>query len=150
MHSRDLRDLISGLAIALAGLGIALYAASNYPLGTLRRMGSGMFPTAIGVSMVALGALIAIPACFRSGEDLSKPDMKSAAPILASIVAFAIIQPLAGLVPAIFSLVLISSLAARRLRFRSALLLSAALSLLAYALFVELLDTPMVMIRGVL
>jgi len=149
MHTRDWRDLIGGAAIAFAGLFIALYATANYSLGTLRQMGPGMFPTASGIAMLLLGVAIAIPAFFRAG-DLPRPDVRSAVAILGSIGAFAAALPIAGLVPAIVALVLISSLASGKLRMGPALLLCLLLSILAYLLFVELLGAPIVMIRGIL
>jgi hypothetical protein len=55
MLSRDYRDIVGGLLLVVLGLGFSWYAAEHYDLGSLRRMGPGMFPTVLGVALACLG-----------------------------------------------------------------------------------------------
>jgi len=65
---RDLYDLGWGAALALTGLAVAGYAWASYDMGSLRRMGPGLFPVTLGLLLAGLGALIAMPAMSRPGR----------------------------------------------------------------------------------
>ena len=88
------RDLIAGVVIALCGVG-AILGALDYGLGTLRRMGPGLFPNVLGVLMIAVGLIIAQRAVFaahEAGEEeaeaFTPPDLRGGLFILAGAVAF--------------------------------------------------------------
>ena len=69
MAHRDTHDLVGGLAVAAIGAFFALYGG-QYTMGTAARMGPGYFPTILGWVLAVLGLLVALPACFRSGEPI--------------------------------------------------------------------------------
>ena len=48
---RDLYDLGWGAALALTGLAVAGYAWASYDMGSLRRMGPGLFPVTLGLML---------------------------------------------------------------------------------------------------
>ena len=50
---------LSGGLMALVGLG-TIVASNNYTIGSLARMGPGLFPLLLGVIMLAIGLLIAV------------------------------------------------------------------------------------------
>ncbi len=77
----DTRDLIAGALIAMTGGLIAAQAGLSYDLGTLRRMGPGMFPFGLGLLMVGLGVVIAGTAFFRLGDPVR---MQARAPLAAT------------------------------------------------------------------
>lgn len=68
MYQRDYGDITGGALLSALGVSVAVYATQHYSLGTLTRMGPGMFPIAIGYLLILLGAIIMLPAFFRAGE----------------------------------------------------------------------------------
>ncbi|WP_312468681.1 MULTISPECIES: tripartite tricarboxylate transporter TctB family protein [Brucella] len=146
MLSRDYRDIVGGILLVALGLAFSWYAAANYELGTLRRMGPGMFPTSLGVVLAGFGLVIAIPAFFRPGV---MPEIRVWTPIyvLLGVGAFALtIRPF-GLIPAVLSVVVISSLAELRVKPLSLTILSTALCLIAWLVFRVGLGLPVAMFR---
>ena len=55
MQKRDLKDILAGAVLIALGLPGAAYALATLPLGTLRRMGPGMFPAALGLILALFG-----------------------------------------------------------------------------------------------
>lgn len=145
MHSRDYRDIIGGSVLALIGLFAALNAGMNYELGTIMRMGPGMFPMGLGVILLAFGILIIIPALSRAGE-LPDVDYRQAVWILGSILVFAVtIRPI-GLVPAILLQTVMCRQAeddSHRLNWWQTGVLAASLALLAVLVFPIGLGVPL-------
>ena len=143
MHSRDYRDIIGGIALTLAGLFYGTYAYTNYALGTLSRMDSGMFPMWIGYILAGLGAAIAVTGLLRTGE-YSFPviEWRTLVVVLASVAAFAVCVRQFGVVPAIIVQTIIVSLADNKLTIISRLVLAVALTILAVLIFSVGLDLP--------
>lgn len=140
------RDVLGGFILFLFGILFSLYVADNYALGSFRRLGSGMFPMILGISLSILGAAMIVPALMRSGR-LPRVDYRSAVFVLLSIGVFALtVRPL-GLIPAIVGLVVVSSLAQSDVRPASVFGLCAALSLGAFLIFRVGLGMPLPMLR---
>jgi hypothetical protein len=137
MESRNYADVIAGAIVAVFGLAIALYAAQVYSLGTLRRMGPGMFPMALGLSMAFLGAALALVAWLKPTGAWKKPDIQwlPAVLVLIGVVAFAVLIQTAGLFPAVIAVVGISAFADERATIVNVAVLSAILCLMAFMIF---------------
>lgn len=146
MHSRDYRDIVGGLLLLAIGLFMVWEAYARLNLGTLARLGSGAFPMGIGVSLVGFGIAIIVPALFRSGR-LDPVEWRSAISVVASVVVFGLLTGPFGLVPAIIGLILVSSLAERKLRPVALLALCIVLPLMAYLTFRVGLGLPITMLR---
>ncbi|MGQ7794550.1 tripartite tricarboxylate transporter TctB family protein [Faunimonas sp. B44] len=134
MNVRDHRDILGGLLVTAAGLFAAVYAATQYHLGTAGRMGPGMFPAVLGCIMALLGLAILLPALFRAGE-AAAVEIRPILAILAGLAAFALTIDRFGLAPAIALLVVIASVADPRATLKGSLALSLALILVATAIF---------------
>src|SRR5690606_26264901 len=67
MLTRDYRDIIGGALLIIGGIAFSWYAAHQYDLGSLRRMGPGMFPMALGLVLAVFGLMMMVPAFFRAG-----------------------------------------------------------------------------------
>jgi hypothetical protein len=134
MHTRDYRDLIGGGLLIALGLWVGLHAVTTFDVGNVNRMGPGMFPAGLGFLLATLGAAIALPAFFRGGE-LPTVDWRPMLLISAGVLAFALIVPSFGMVPAIVLLTIAGVYADDKIGIRGALLLSVALSLIAYLIF---------------
>ena len=144
----DKRDFLGGLLLIAGGLFIAIYAYTHYALGSLQRMGPGMFPFGAGLIMAVLGALVVVPAFLRSdGEGWGKVPFRSLLFILVSVVAFGLVIPRFGLAPAIVVLVLVSSLADRRSNFRHVVAVAIVMIIMSYLIFIVGLNLPLTLFR---
>ncbi len=141
LKERDWRDIVGGLLMVAFGLFVAIYAAEHYRLGTTTRMGPGWFPKHLGYLLAIVGALIALPAFFRKGDD--EPFELAWRPliwIVIGVVLFAATVNFLGLVPAIFLQIGASVLADTKLGIKGTLILAASTALAAYLIFVLALE----------
>jgi len=133
MKSKDMQDLVGGLAVTALGIFAAIYA-QRYEFGDLNRMGPGYFPVALGVVLAVLGLLIAIPAFFRNGEKIHV-EWKTFLLVLGSIVVFALTLKVVGLILATALAVIVSSLADRETRWKGRIILAFGVAAVTYMVF---------------
>lgn len=146
MLSRDYRDIVGGALLVIIGIAYSWYAIEHYDLGTLRRMGPGMFPSALGFVLAGFGAVLAVQAFFRTGV---MPEIRILTPlfVILGVAAFALtIQPF-GLIPAILAVTVISSLAELKVRPVSLGILCLVLCVIAWLTFRVGLSLPLPMFR---
>jgi hypothetical protein len=134
MARRDYRDIIGGVLICALGAFVALYA-QRYSVGSLRQMGPGYFPTAVGLLMVFLGLLIAIPGFLREGAPI-KVEGRSLLFVVTSLVFFSLTLQRLGLIFATGGTVLLASLATAQISWGTRLALMFAITLIAYVVFI--------------
>jgi len=137
MKKVDARDLIGGLALVAIGVFAALYASSNYQVGTVAHMGPGFFPAALGWILAAVGAVIVLIA-FRAPIHALKPPPFELRPFLSVVFAVAVFGLLVerlGLIPTTIVTVAVASVAERSFRLRKALILGVILAVLAWLIF---------------
>lgn len=142
----DHRDILGGALLMAGGSFVAFHAWNTLAMGTIRRMGPGMFPFWIGVLMVLIGAAILAGGFMRSGR-IPPVAWRSTAAVLGAFACFALLVTPFGLVPAIVGLVAVSSLGDPSLRPLAIALLSIILSLLAWGIFRLGLGLPLTMLR---
>ncbi len=135
MLRRDYRDIVCGLLLAAVGLAAAWYAAANYQLGTLARMGPGLSFVALGFILAGLGALIAIPALFRTGLPV-QADIRPFLAVVAAMAIFPFVLTGFGLLPAIIASVIVASFADGRAGVKKTLILAVVLAALCYLIFI--------------
>ncbi|CAB3699694.1 MAG: tripartite tricarboxylate transporter TctB family protein [Achromobacter sp.] len=128
----------AGTMIVL-GLG-AIAQASTYNIGSLARMGPGMFPAILGVLLVLLGLIIARTAYSpviteEDAEEIPPPEWRGWGCIIGGLMAFILLGKYGGLVPATFALVFISAMGDRQHTPRSAALLAVGVTILGVAVF---------------
>lgn len=146
MEQSVLGERITGAILMAAGLFFAWYSAENYNLGTLRRIGPGMFPMGLGVALAGLGLAIAIVAPDRR-QRRPEFDLRVAAAVVAAILTFGLLVGWIGLVPAIIGTVAVGSLAESPFRPVSVILLGAGLCVLSWLIFRVGLGLPMPLLR---
>lgn len=150
MSPSSVRDLAGGLLLLAVGGWIALHAGLSYEFGTIRRMGSGLFPALTGAVLLLFGGTIAGVALWRgSASPVARIEVRSAAAVLASVATFATLIVPFGLLPAVAGLVLVAGLAEARFRTLSLLVSVLVLAVLALLIFRVGLGLPLVMVRGV-
>ncbi|MFN3662588.1 tripartite tricarboxylate transporter TctB family protein [Yoonia sp.] len=110
---RDWPDIFGGLILAAIGACAVIWAALYYDMGTLRRMGPGFFPAALGTALFPLGLIVAFPALGRPGV-APKIEPASAIAVLAAIMIFAFGLSRLGLAGATAAAVLVATIPAPR------------------------------------
>lgn len=138
-------DLGSGLLLAAIGTGVSLQAL-DYGLGSLRNIGSGVFPMAAGVALAVLGLALAATSLRQTPEPDCTPTRKRWLPalcVIGALLAWAWLTPRLGLVPGTTALVLIACFAAGRPRPAMVLGLVAILCLMGIVLFIQALGLPL-------
>lgn len=140
------RDFFAGGLMMLIGL-VAIMEGRNYNLGTLRQMGPGFFPIALGVLLVFLGILIvATSAASNPADDPTvarAPEWRGWFCILAGPVLFIVFGKYGGMIPAIFVCVFVSALGDRTATLKTSAILAAAVTVFGVLLFSYLLKVPM-------
>jgi len=145
------KDYYAGGLMILIGL-VAAIEGQNYTIGTLRQMGPGFFPVALGVLLIFLGLLIAGTSLGESadGDDSVLPEKlewRGWFCILAGPALFIIFGKLGGLMPATFACVFISALGDRSTTVKSAAILAAGVTVFGVLLFAYLLKMPMPVLK---
>ncbi|ETX29421.1 tripartite tricarboxylate transporter TctB family protein [Roseivivax isoporae] len=131
---RDWADICGGFALAAIGAAAAGWAWLHYDLGSLRQMGPGAFPVALGLLLAAFGLVVALPGLRRAGDAISF-EPAAAIAVLSSILVFGLgMRPL-GIVAASFAAVLIASLAAPQRGWTWRLCLAGIVTLLTLLVF---------------
>ncbi|HTH96563.1 MAG TPA: tripartite tricarboxylate transporter TctB family protein [Stellaceae bacterium] len=137
------RDYYGGGLMSLIGL-FAFVQGTHYDVGSLTQMGPGFFPAALGVILVVLGVGIAgsarrsqalVELDIPEEEAHHAPEWRGWICILSGIVAFVVLGRWGGLLPATFAVVFISAMGDRGNSWKSALILSLAMSALAVLIF---------------
>lgn len=131
---RDWPDILGGLILAAVGIGAAVWAGLHYEIGTLRRMGPGFFPVALGLGLVGLGLVIALPALTREQEG-TRIEIAPVFWVIAAILFLGLSLRWLGLVGVTFCTVLVATLPAVRQGWLWRLVLAFAISALTVLVF---------------
>ena len=132
---------LAGGLIALAGLAATL-EARTFGMGTMARMGPGLYPTVLGGALTLVGVLIAVVPerggdhdAAASGAAFGRPDWRGWSCIILGIAAFIVLGENFGLGPATFACVLVSAFGDRKATLRGSLVLAAGATLVAGVVF---------------
>ncbi len=140
MSDRSKADLY---AVALLG-GLSAWiivGALALGIGTPQRMGSGFFPLVVACLLLLVTVSIAVSAWRASGRAPAVA-LRSALFIFAGLVAFALVLPVFGLVPAVAALIVVSSAAMPGARWSRIALLVLFVVALSWAIFVTGVGVP--------
>ena len=142
MYQRDFRDMAGGALLMLLGASAAIYAWFQYPVGTVREMGPGMFPVGLGLLLCVLGAIICVPAIARSGPKFPPLEIGPLLAISAAGLVFAFAIERFGIMPAVFVSTIVAAFGDTKLTWRGMLGLGAGLAIVAFLIFKTGLDLP--------
>lgn len=141
MTIKNNKDFWAGALFMLFGIGAAVVAQEN-ELGTLSRMEPGFFPTASGLILAFLGAVISIRALVGSVNNepngpITKVQWSVLIFILGSVALFALSLLTVGLLGSIAILVVTSSFAAGKvgIRWKEVSVLTVFLAVLCWVVF---------------
>lgn len=132
------QDAVIGSILALFGIIVSLYSLNNYNIGTVQRMGPGMFPMALGVFIAGLGGLLSLLAVLKqvqTEETKEEVQWRVAPFVLVGVALFSLLITTVGLFPAVISVVAVSAFADGRANIVTVSILCAVLCLLAYLIF---------------
>ena len=131
---RNPKDFGSGCLFAGFGLAAVILGAS-YPVGTAARMGPGYFPRALGLILIAMGAVLILKSLRTTGPAITIPTLKPVFVVLARVVVFGLAVIPRGLVPATILLSVVSRTASHEFRWKEALVASVVLAAFGVAAF---------------
>jgi len=147
LEFRNNRDFWSGLMFFLTGAA-AVLVARDYPFGRLLRMGSGFFPTVLGVILMLFGISIMLKG-LRWNEKIRGTWSLRALIVLPLITAlFGVLMDRAGFIPALAVLAFGSAAAGNEFKWGEALLLTAFMTMLSVAVFILGLGLPYPLVKG--
>ncbi|MDQ9168878.1 tripartite tricarboxylate transporter TctB family protein [Oxalobacteraceae bacterium R-40] len=147
---KPVEDLISAAIFIILGAG-AFVMALDYRIGTIHRMGPGIFPLLVSGLMIVLGAALAVQTLVAwrlresGGKSRLVPDLAAARALLftmLSLLAFAMLVRPAGMLIAIAILVFIATRAQPGRPLIGSLILSISVSVLCAVIFVYGIGLP--------
>src|SRR5690606_6559674 len=139
--AKNPQDFGAGILITAIGIA-ALWIGEDYTAGTLVEMGPGWAPKALSWILVVLGLCMIFQALRKSGPDIEKIHLRAQAPVLGSILTFALTIETLGLAPATFITCLVACLANRSMHWIKALVLGVCVAAASSLIFVVLLGQP--------
>jgi hypothetical protein len=141
------KDFWAGMMLIVIGAA-AMFIARDYRFGSALRMGPGFFPTFLGGILIAFGVCITAVG-LRSGEKIQgNLSLRAFLLLPLSLVLFGVLMDLAGFIPALAVLVLVSAASGREFKWGEVMLLTVLLSLASTALFIWGLGLPYPLLKG--
>ncbi|MCB1717188.1 MAG: tripartite tricarboxylate transporter TctB family protein [Candidatus Competibacteraceae bacterium] len=144
------QDVVAGLLMALFALAVIIHVTINgYALGSFSHMGPGMFPTLTAAILALVGILIATNGLRAARIPLPHVPVRPAIAIIAGIACFAILVPIAGVIPGGLGLVLVTAFAEKRVSWAKTMFMAIMLCGAALLVFKFLLNLPLQLLPGV-
>jgi putative tricarboxylic transport membrane protein len=140
-RARASKDLLAGVSLVAVAL-FALWASSPLPAGTLRSVGPGLMPRAVGVVILVLGLALSVVALVRGGEPLGRWPLRGPVFVALAVVAFSLTIRSVGLVLAGPVVVLVSGAASTETRPVELLVFALVMTAFCIGLFKFALGLP--------
>jgi hypothetical protein len=136
------RNAIAGILFIGFGALFGIYSLS-YRIGTVLRMGPGLFPLAISLLLVFLGLAVFVRAIVRRRSEEIPGTLRPMFMISVAVIVFAASINRLGLIGSIITLVLLSGLGSKPFQAGRLLALGAPLAAVCSVLFVYFLGIPL-------
>jgi hypothetical protein len=129
-------DLVAGSIFALIGL-VFVVQSLQYELGTLFRMGAGLFPLILAIALTGLGiGVMASGFVAEREEALNAFPWRAMILVPAAFIVFALTARPLGLVPALFASTILAGFASPNSKPVTVVVTAAGLTVLALLVFV--------------
>lgn len=138
---RSGQDLLCGAMFALIGAG-ALWVGRDYPMGTLLRLGSGVFPWLLSWGLIGVGAIVFVKGLLTDGPRLTGWAWRPVILITLAAICFALLIEPAGLVVSMAVLMGLGALAGDGHRLRELSIFLAIMLVLGVGIFIWGLGMP--------
>lgn len=145
LWSGNPKDFWTGIIYIAIGTG-AFVIARGYPMGTALKMGPAYFPTVLSALLVLIGIVSLVRSFLRPGSPVGGFTVRGLLLVTAATVLFGMIIRGAGLIIALPLLVLTSSSASIRFRWKTSLLLAMGLTVFCILIFLKGLGVPLPML----
>ena len=139
---RNTKDFWTGLIYIAVGTA-AIIMASDYGMGTALKMGPAYFPSVLSGLLILIGIISLIRSFIEPGTPISGYAFKGLLLVTASTVLFGFVVRGAGLVIALPLLVIISSTASHKFRWKHSLAMAAGLTVFCILIFLKGLGVPL-------
>jgi putative tricarboxylic transport membrane protein len=146
MHRIRLISQIGPALMLVAGLAFVVGSIVTLDLGTARRMGPGAFPAVVG-GLLSMLALVTLIRNVRHPMGWDHPDPISVLAVAGGVIAFAVLTPLLGVLPAVTVSVLTTSSAVPKFGWQGRIILAVCVSVAIWAVFVKGLGIPLTTLR---
>ncbi len=147
LEFRGNRDFWAGLRFFMFGTA-AIIIARNYTIGRLQRMGSGYFPTLLGMILILFGIYIMAKGLRRSEKIPGSWSVRAFILLPLITVLFGFLMDRAGFIPALAVLAFGSAAAGNEFKWREVLLLTSFMTVLTVAVFILGLGLPYPLVKG--
>ena len=144
------RNFWAGLMFLAFGLFFAIWAATNYQMGTAVRMGPAYFPAVLGGLLALLGLVVLSMSLTVRGPSVDKFHFRPLLLILVGNIAYGYLMKPLGLVLATGVLVFISAFGGHEFKWKEVTLLYIFLTLFSVLVFVKGLTLPFPLWPGLL
>lgn len=138
---RHPKDFWTGIIFLFIGLS-AIIIGRDYAMGTAGKMGPAYFPSILGGLLALIGLAAVVRSFFREGEPVGKFAIKETILILTGVLLFGFLIRGAGLVAAVFAIILFSAYASAKFKWVHGIALAAGMTAFAVLVFVKLLGLP--------
>lgn len=143
------KDVTGGGLMLVLGIGVVVQSL-QYDIGSLRDMGPGYVPLALGVILAATGILIigaGVSAASVAPATTPRAEWRGWICICASMAVFAVLGQYGGLLPATLACVFVAALGDRRNSLLAALVLSLTMTVVCLIVFWWLLRVQLPLIH---
>jgi hypothetical protein len=140
---RNNKDFFAGLLFAFVGLIAVVIALRNYSLGTSLNMGPGYFPTLMGGILTAFGLFIMVRGLIKGEKIAGVWGIRPLILLNLGVIAFGFLIDRFGMAPSLVVLFFISALGGKEFKFKEVLILTVAMTVASWALFIYGLGIPL-------
>jgi hypothetical protein len=136
------KDFWAGLMFLGVGLFFAIWAVTNYQMGSAVRMGPAYFPAVLGGLTALLGLMILAGSLVLEGPKLPTFNLRPLVMILVANIAYGYLMKPLGLVAATAVLVFIAALGGHEFKWKEVTILYVVLIVFSVLVFVKGLTLP--------
>ena len=142
------KDLLSSLLFVAFGIAF-LVPSFDYGYGSPARMGAGYFPRMLSLLLIVMGLFMLVTAVRKLSDAVgehAEPVSLRLGPmslVAGAVLAFAVLLPVAGVIAATLSLVVLSGAAAPDRRWHEIILFAIGITVFVVLVFVNALSLPL-------
>jgi hypothetical protein len=141
------KDFLAGLMFIGVGGG-AMLMARDYPFGSALRMGPGYFPTVLGAIVAVLGVWVLVQGLLKQQPVTRTWSLRALIVLPLTALVFGIMMEVAGFIPALVVLAVMSAFASPEFKVVEQGLLAIGLTVLSVGLFIYGLGLPYPLFGG--
>lgn len=142
MKIKSPKDFWSGVMFIGFGLFFAIWALTNYQMGSAVRMGPGYFPAVLGGLLALIGVAVLVPSLTVEGPPVQRFHFRPLLCVSIGCVLYGYLMKPAGLIGATAALVFVSALGGHEFKWKEVTILFVALVIFSILVFVKGLTLP--------